>query len=464
MARKHGSTTETAYAIKSRIVALQSEGHGRNEIARLVGVSGAYVTKILRDFSHTTVSPDTILNWCRAYKHTHRHIGANYIIYECQKHFEGLYGKDANLPYPSPAKLEQLFQLEKLSNQKLGGRSDKRAYHNLPLPEHHGDKYECDMHGPIIIDGKAYQIYGLIDTISRIAWAELLPANFVSFLPWALTRGYRALGGPARELQSDNGIGFVRPGRKTISEHSQQAFNLGTEYVHFIPEGQPQRNGHIERWFRTLEERFLARTDFATTTIEEARTRLLEWLTEYNQARPMKVLKWTAPSTHGTFNPLASETPKEITVSADRSGILAYTRHIDPRGIATIASPLEFYIMGKNLCGTYITICIHWETKEASILHRREAIGTLSYDGSHKTHRPTLQATTIEGREYDETAYLRQQSKHRKKKITHYPGDYGLRTNEHGDEELYIKSTGKAFLTSESLNADHLTDLGIIVE
>ncbi len=466
MPRRAGSTTENSYAFQSQIIALHSEGKGRNEIARQLGVSGPYVGLTIKKFSHKTVSPATLLDWCMTFKAQHKHIGADYVRYECQKHFEALYGKETKFDIPSAGKLEQLYEQRKLTTMKLGGRKDKRAYHNFATPERHGDKYECDLHGPLMIGGRAYQVFAMIDVISRIVWAELLPANFVEYLPWAVERSFTALGGAPTELQSDNGIGFVRPGRKSVSDYAQHAWNLGAERIHYIPEGQPQRNGHIERWNRTLEDSFLLRYDLSDMHITDARATLEAWIIEYNTERPHSALKRTAPALHGTFTTPTSQEPESITVQAEQSGQLAYTRHIDPRGIATVCSPLEFYIMGRGLCGTYISICIDWTTKAGTIRHRHAQIGTFTHT-SEKSYKPDLDATkvnSIEGRDYDELAQLREQSKRRKKKITEYPGDYGLRTNEDGLEELYVKKTGKTFLTAESLDADHLTDLGIIVQ
>ena len=134
------------------------------------------------------------------------------------------------------------------------------------------------MHGPLVqVNEKKQKAYliAIIDDHSRlIVYARFyLSEGIASYLD-ALENALARRGLP-RKLYVDNGAAFR-------SKHLEYVCaGLSIALVHSKP-FQPQARGKIERWFKTVRTRFLARNQ--ATTLSELNTAFEDWLiNDYQQ-------------------------------------------------------------------------------------------------------------------------------------------------------------------------------------
>ena len=468
MARKHGSSSVNAFALKRQIITLKAEGLSLRAIASAVGCSHIYVKTVLDSgFNVEAVTIEDTLKWCLDYKEKNKSEGADYVLYYCKEQYLEKYGDIKNISFPSSATLERHFKAQNMTRQQISGRSDKRRVWQRERPEKHGDMYQCDLKGPFFIGGEQYYIFACIDTESRIVWGELVAKNYFRYLAWGLERCYQVLGGAPTEQKCDNGIGFIRPSKKTIGAFAQMAFNLGTQSILYVPEAQPERNGKIERWNRTFKEQFLWKHNLETMSIAEARNALYEWLITYNTKRPHSELKMTPPAKNGTFIAPLPETPKVLKVEAERSGKVTYWRPIDSRGVCTVRTPAEYYAISGNLAGNYAEIQIDWATKTGSVTVEKQIIGTFTHTGTmwNEVQLTDNAKNVKQGQLWNEQAYLNTLRKRMKNnKVTTYPEGVQLIQHNENMWNLIDEETGEIYLDQDSILADHLEDVGIFLE
>jgi len=147
-------------------------------------------------------------------------------------------------------------------------------------------------------DKQRYYIVCVVDSCSRVAWAEVvedLKALTVMFA------GLRCLNYLASEYDikfaevlTDNGAEF---GTKVSVNKDQHPFErmlkeLGIKHRYTQPY-RPQTNGKVERFWRTLNEDLIERTDF--DDIEEFKKELMQYLLYYNKMRPHQALNGKTP-------------------------------------------------------------------------------------------------------------------------------------------------------------------------
>lgn len=176
MGRRKGATTETAHIRKTAIIQMRSQGLSLSAIAAELKCSRAYVVQVSNGYNLPSISPQTILDWVMVYKTMNPSAGADMVLWRAKQHF----GDQADIPYPSSAKLERIFKAENKTCVRVGGRKDKRHFWNSDKPTNHGEIYKCDLYGPITIEGRNYEVFACIDTASRIIWGELLPSDYSS--------------------------------------------------------------------------------------------------------------------------------------------------------------------------------------------------------------------------------------------------------------------------------------------
>lgn len=134
------------------------------------------------------------------------------------------------------------------------------------------------LHGPKVnVRGRKRKTYllGILDDASRfVVSARFHFSEGVEPLIIDLRQALLRFGVPQR-FYSDNGAAF----RSRILH--QVGARLGIAMPH-TPAYQPQGRGKIERFFRTVRERFLARN--TARTLEQLNHDLQEWVAEYHQA------------------------------------------------------------------------------------------------------------------------------------------------------------------------------------
>lgn len=146
--------------------------------------------------------------------------------------------------------------------------------------EYSNQSWQSDvMHGPRIrMDGRSRKTYliAFIDDYSRfIIHAEFFLSEGVGDYKIALKNALAKRGIP-QKLYVDNGSCFRSGNLEQIGA------SLGFSISHSRPY-TPQGRGKIERWFRTLRENFLVRTDYGSIHLDELNESLDVWVDEYNR-------------------------------------------------------------------------------------------------------------------------------------------------------------------------------------
>jgi putative transposase len=133
------------------------------------------------------------------------------------------------------------------------------------------------MHGPRVLDGakkrKTY-LHAIIDDATRyLVAARFHPAENTEAMVVDIRDAVRRFGIPQR-FYSDNGAAFKSRHLKVI------AARLAFQVPH-SPPYRPQGRGKIERFFRTVRDRFLA--DCRAKTLADINRELEAWLATYHQ-------------------------------------------------------------------------------------------------------------------------------------------------------------------------------------
>ncbi len=169
--------------------------------------------------------------------------------------------------------LYRFLQTEGLLKKPSSVPGDRRRFE----AEYPNDLWQSDvMHGPYVeVEGKQRKTYliAFVDDMSRLAvYGEFyLRENLKSFLD-TLRKALKMRGIP-RKLYVDNGPAFR-------SHHLQHTCaSLGIALINSRPY-QPEGKGKIERWFRTVRERFLSTEKIKK--LNELNDSFSKWLNTYN--------------------------------------------------------------------------------------------------------------------------------------------------------------------------------------
>jgi hypothetical protein len=169
--------------------------------------------------------------------------------------------------------LYRFLQSEGMLKKPSSVPEDRRRFE----AEDPNDLWQSDvMHGPYVeVEGKQRKTYliAFLDDMSRLAVQGefYLRENLKVFLD-ALRKALKMRGIP-RKLYVDNGPAFR-------SHHLQHTCaSLGIALIYSRPY-QPEGRGKIERWFRTVRERFLS-TEKAKT-LDKLNESFNNWVTTYN--------------------------------------------------------------------------------------------------------------------------------------------------------------------------------------
>lgn len=150
----------------------------------------------------------------------------------------------------------------------------------------------------IIGDKKRYYIVCVIDSCTRVAWAEVVEDVTSLTVMFATLRCLNYISAEYNikfaEVLTDNGAEFGPRGSNNKSNHpfERMLIELGIKHRYTMPY-RPQTNGKVERFWRTLKEDLIEGTTFES--IEEFKEELLQYLLYYNQLRPHQALDGKTP-------------------------------------------------------------------------------------------------------------------------------------------------------------------------
>lgn len=193
-------------------------------------------------------------------------------------------------------RLLRLYRDEKLAVRKRGGR--KRAIGTrapILVPRVANDRWSLDFVSDQFTDGRRLRILTVVDDCTRECLA-LIADTSLSGLRVAreLDRIVEVRGKP-RMIVSDNGSEF------TSNAILQWADRTKVEW-HYIAPGKPIQNAFIESFNGRLRDEFLNETLFSS--LNQARSALSNWRSDYNDHRPNSGLGWLTPSEFAqTLNP-----------------------------------------------------------------------------------------------------------------------------------------------------------------
>jgi transposase InsO family protein len=233
----------TDVAIEEKVISLRELGNNRYEIVQML------------KSQNIGLSPSTVYNICRRYG------------------------------------LNRLNKKQKIERRKI-------------IMERIGELVHIDCHqlskGITIVDAnKTYYLLGLIDDCSRIAWVEVLENKKALNVMFAALKAFNMLrmqyGIEIEALMSDNGAEFGSgKNTKNKEDHPFERLLLEMKMKHIYTRAyQPQANGKIERFWKTLKEDFL--DDARYNDLDDLKNELIGFLVYYNEHRPHSSLNGSTP-------------------------------------------------------------------------------------------------------------------------------------------------------------------------
>lgn len=173
-------------------------------------------------------------------------VGAEAIAWELRK---------LDLDAPSTRTIERILaRAGKVRRRRRERYEPKGVPYPAPPAEAPGDLWQADIVGPRHLEGGVpFLALNAIDLAARAAGIEIVASEDEQGLSGALAALMGRHGVP-RRLQLDNGTPFVL-GSSRLGEIVRSCLCQGTTPV-FIPQGEPWRNGVVERFNDTFNQRF----------------------------------------------------------------------------------------------------------------------------------------------------------------------------------------------------------------
>lgn len=145
---------------------------------------------------------------------------------------------------------------------------------------------------------KPVYVISLIDSLSRLAWAEVVASKKALPVMFKALKIINTLnvsfGLQFEAIMTDNGAEFAA--RTKPDEHPFEAMllELGVKHRYTRPY-RPQTNGKIERFWRTLDDDLIDGTTF--NDIDHFQNELFEYIVYYNRLRPHQAIQGMTPQT-----------------------------------------------------------------------------------------------------------------------------------------------------------------------
>ena len=199
---------------------------------------------------------------------------------------------------PSPSGVYNILKRHGLNRLKPKMKQEKRKI----IKEKAGELGHIDSHylnkGIVHNDNKRYYLVCLIDSCTRIAWAEVVEDLKSLTVMFALLKCLNILSDhyqiKFKEVLTDNGPEFGKKESSKKKEHpfERMLMEIGIKHRYIKPY-RPQTNGKVERFWRTIEEDLLEETYFGS--VEHLKEELLQYLYYYNHERPHQGINGLSP-------------------------------------------------------------------------------------------------------------------------------------------------------------------------
>lgn len=197
---------------------------------------------------------------------------------------------------PTPSGIYAILKRANLNRLKPKMKLNKRKI----IKEKAGELGHIDCHylsKDLIVNGtKRYYLVCVIDSYSRIAWAEVMEDIKSISVMFATLKSLNLLNTEYKiqfeEVLTDNGPEFASRNNKEHHPFERMLLELGIKHRYTQPY-RPQTNGKVERFWRTLNEDLIEDTTF--DSIEEFKEELMQYLLYYNNMRCHQSLGGLAP-------------------------------------------------------------------------------------------------------------------------------------------------------------------------
>jgi len=199
---------------------------------------------------------------------------------------------------PSPSGVYAILRRHGLNRLRPRMKEVKRAI----IKEKAGELGHVDCHhlskSLVLAETKRRYLVGIIDSCTRIAWAEVVDDLKALTVMFAALKCLNLIADRYnirfKEVLTDNGPEMGTKESATKDGHPFERLLSELDIKHrYIRPYRPQTNGKIERFWRTLEADLIEETTFEN--LEEFKHELLSYLVYYNEHRPHQALGGKTP-------------------------------------------------------------------------------------------------------------------------------------------------------------------------
>jgi transposase InsO family protein len=200
---------------------------------------------------------------------------------------------------PSPSGVYNIIKRQGLNRLKPPMKAEKRKI----IKEKAGELAHIDSHylnkGIIAGDNKRYYLVCVIDSCTRVAWAEIVEDLKSLTVMFAVLKSLNILAEHYqirfKEVLTDNGPEFGQKDSKSKASHPFERLLIEMDIKHrYIKPYRPQTNGKVERFWKTIEQDLFEETNFDSAN--HMKEELLQYLYYYNHERPHQGINGQSPA------------------------------------------------------------------------------------------------------------------------------------------------------------------------
>ncbi len=280
-------------------------------------------------------------------------------------------------PLPPIWTINRIIRRHKLWRPRL------RHHHRPPypkiIPAGSGILHQLDLVGPRYLSG-GIRFYGchLIDAFSNAIALETIDAKQAEPICQALLAQWQRLGVP-RFLQVDNELSFRGSNKypRSFGVVVRACLLLGVEII-FIPEGEPWRNGIIERFNDTYDKSFFRRQRFSSIDMLRREAHVFENF--HNDHHRYAKLGQRSPNGVHRRSSQPSRLSGLNVATVQRSwkdGRISFIRLTDSRGSVRFFT--ERFTVDRTLVHEYVKATITTHDNRIRFYHQGRCIKTDQY-------------------------------------------------------------------------------------
>lgn len=199
---------------------------------------------------------------------------------------------------PTPSGIYTILKRFKKNKLSRPMQEEKRRI----IKERAGELVHIDCHhlskDMICGEKKKYYVVCMIDSCTRVAWAEVVDDIKSISVMFATLRCFNhfteKFSIKVEEALTDNGpeFGTKESAKKLHHPFERMLMELGVKHRYIRPY-RPQTNGKVERFWRTLNDDLIEGTFFES--IEHFKEELFQYMLYYNKLRPHQALNGATP-------------------------------------------------------------------------------------------------------------------------------------------------------------------------